>query len=169
MATTAQQTNEIVALEERFVDEVWNDKNYDFIKEIHTDDYVGHWFMVDETREADLEDLEAFIRDVHDAFPDFTMEIEFAMGDEDRTAVGFTVTGTHDGEYMGIPPTGKIGETHGIMVHRFEDGKIVEAWAVWDALGQFQQLGVIPKEFTLASFLETGATLAKQDVLKLTK
>jgi hypothetical protein len=55
------------------------------------------------------------------------------------------------------------------MVHRFEDGKVVEAWAVWDALGQLQQLGVLPESFTLASFLETGANLAKQDVLKIAK
>jgi hypothetical protein len=68
---------------------------------------------------------------------------------------------------MGIPATGKSGTTHGIMVHRFEDEKIVEGWAVWDALGQFQQLGVIPETFTLTSFLETSANLAKQDVLKL--
>jgi hypothetical protein len=82
---------------------------------------------------------------------------------------GFTVRGTHDGEFMGIPATDNVGSTPGIMVHRFEDGKIVEAWAVWDALGQLQQLEVLPKSFTLASFLETGANLAKQDVLKLAK
>lgn len=166
MATTAQQTDEMLEFEQTFVDDVWNGDNYGYIAETHADDYVGYWFTPD-GEPATRKDLETFIRTAHEGFSDFHMDIDFTMTDDDRSAVGFTVTGTHDGEYMNIPATGKKGTTHGIMVHRFEDGNVVEAWAVWDALGQFQQLGVIPREFTLTSFLETGANLAKQDVLKL--
>jgi hypothetical protein len=97
------------------------------------------------------------------------MESEFMIGQDDMIAVGFVITGTHDGEYMGIPATGKEGRTPGIFVHHIEDGKAVEAWATWDALGLLQQVGVVPETFTLASFLETGARLAKQDVLKIAK
>ncbi|WP_435075717.1 hypothetical protein [Halorubrum sp. HHNYT27] len=46
---------------------------------------------------------------------------------------------------------------------------LIEGWTVWDTLGQLQQLGDLPQSFTLASFLETGAKLAKQDVLKIAK
>ena len=102
-------------------------------------------------------------------FSDFEMTVEFMLIEDAMGVTGFTVSGTPYGEFMGIPATENVGTTPGIMVQRFEDGKVVEAWAVWDALGQLQQLGVLPKSFTLASFLETGANLAKRDVLKLEK
>lgn len=168
MATTAHRGDQLLDYEQTFVDEVWNDRNYDFIHDTHTPDYVGHWFDP-AGGTVDVEGLEAFIRHVHEGFSDFEMEIEFTLADEEMTAVGFSAAGTHDGEYMGIPATDKHGRSPGIMVHRFEDGKVAEAWAVWDAYGQLRQLGVVPESFTLASFLETGANLAKQDVLKLTK
>jgi len=166
MATAIQSPEEIREFEQTFVDEVWNGDNYGYIEETHSEDYVGHWFDI-EGGEVDKAGLEGFIREAHTGFSDFEMEIEFTVVEDDMGVTGFTVHGTHDGEYAGIPATGNFGSTPGIMVHRFEDGKVVEAWAVWDALGQLQQLGVVPKSFTLASFLETGANMAKQDVLKL--
>jgi len=168
MATAIKSPKQIKAFEQDFVDEVWNGGNYDFIAETHSADYVGHWFDP-EGGDVDLAGLEAFIREAHAGFSDFEMTVEFMLTDDDLGVTGFTVSGTHDGEFMGIPATDKFGSTPGIMVHRFEDGKVVEAWAVWNALGQLQQLGVLPKSFTLASFLETGANLAKQDVLKIAR
>lgn len=167
-AATPQTEAQIKEFEQEFVDEVWNGDNYDFIEETHSEDYVGHWFDLD-GGDADRAGIEAFIRGVHAGFSDFEMTVEFMIFEDDMGVTGFTATGTHDGEFMGIPPTDTVGSTPGIMVHRFEDGKVVEAWAVWDALGQLQQLGVVPESFTLASFLETGANLAKKDVLKLAK
>jgi steroid delta-isomerase-like uncharacterized protein len=168
MATALQTEEQIEEFEREFVDEVWNGNDYGFIEETHSEDYVGHWFDLD-GGDVDRAGLEAFIREAHAGFSDFEMTVEFIIVDGDMGVTGFTVSGTHDGEFMGIPATDNTGSTPGIMVHRFEDGKVVEAWAVWDALGQLQQLGVLPKSFTLASFLETGANLAKQDVLKLAK
>lgn len=167
MATAIGGVGQMKEFEREFVEEVWNGGNYDFIEETHGEDYVGHWFDP-EGGDVDRDGLEAFVRAVRSGFPDFEMTVEFVLAEGDKAATGFTVSGTHDGEYMGIPPTGTAGSSPGIMVHRFEDGEVVEAWAVWDALGQLQQLGVVPESFTLASFLETGARLAKQDVLKLT-
>ena len=168
MATALQSEEQIEAFEREFVEEVWNGDNYGFIAETHDEGYVGHWFDLD-GGDVSLSGLETFVRDVHAGFSDFEMTVEFVIVAEDMGVTGFTVSGTHDGEFMGIPATDNVGSTPGIMVHRFEDGKVVEAWAVWDSLGQLQQLGVLPKSFTLASFLETGANLAKQDVLKLAK
>lgn len=159
---------QIEGFERDFVDEVWNGDNYDFIEETHHEEYVGHWFDI-ESGDVDRAGLETFVRAVHEGFSDFEMTVEFVLVDENMGVTGFTVRGTHDGEYMGIPATEKTGSTPGIMVHRFDGDQVVEAWAVWDALGQLQQLGVIPESFTLASFLETDAMLAKQDVLKRAK
>lgn len=167
-AATPQTEAQIKEFEQEFVDEVWNGDNYDFIEETHSPDYAGHWFDID-GEDVDQDGLKAFIREAHAGFSDFEMTVEFMLVEDDMGVTGFTVSGTHDGEFMGIPATDNVGSTPGIMVHRFEDGKVVEAWAVWDALGQLQQLGVVPESFTLASFLETGANLAKKDVLKLAK
>ncbi len=54
----------------------------------------------------------------------------------------FTITGTHEGEFMGISPTRRKIRVHGIVMSRFEDGKIVEEWEVIDQLAFLQQLGV---------------------------
>jgi len=168
MPPAMKSTEELKEYERRFIDEAWNRGEYGVIEETVSEDYVGHWFDMEED-DVDRDGLEAFIRAVREGFPDFHMDVEFMLAEDDMIAVGFTVEGTHDGEFMGIPATGKSGTSPGIFVHRFDDdGLVVEAWAVWDALGQMQQLGVVPESFTLASFLETGANLAKQDVLKLT-
>lgn len=168
MATQSQHRNEIREFEQKFVDEVWNGDNYGFIEDTHSDDYVGHWFDP-EGGDVDRTGLETWIRNVHAGISDYEMTVEFVLVEDDLGATGFIAGGTHDGEFMGIPATGRSGSIPGIMVHRFADGKVVEAWAVWDSLGLLQQLGVVPESFTLASFLETGAKLAKQDVLKLAK
>lgn len=170
MATKMPATEELIEYEERFIDEVWNGRDLDVIDELVSEDYVGHWFAAgDDGTDVDREGLREFIAAAHEGFSDLHMESEFMIGQDDMIAVGFVITGTHDGEYMGIPATGKEGRTPGIFVHHIEDGKAVEAWATWDALGLLQQVGVVPETFTLASFLETGARLAKQDVLKIAK
>ena len=168
MAISTQNPEQLKEFERKFVDEVWNGDNYDFIEETHSKDFVGHWFDP-EGDDVELAGLEAFVRNVHQGFSDFEMSIEFMLAEGDLAVAGVIARGTHDGEFMGIPPTGNDGSAPGIMVHRFQDGHVVESWAVWDALGRLQQMGIIPESFTLVSFLETGANLAKQDVLKLTK
>ena len=169
MTPEMKSTAELKEYERRFIDEAWNAGEYEIIEETVGEDYVGHWFDPEEG-DVDRDGLEAFIRNAREGFSDFHMDVEFMIAEDDTVVVIFTVSGTHDGEFMGIPPTGESGTTPGIFVHRFdEDGMVVEAWAVWDALGLLQQVGVVPESFTLASFLETGANLAKQDILKITK
>ncbi|ODR80379.1 hypothetical protein BG842_02175 [Haladaptatus sp. W1] len=156
------------AKEQQFVTEVWNEGNFDRIGDMVSEAYTGHWFGF-EDEPVDFDGFKEFIRAVRTGFPDFEMDVEFMFAEEDMIAIGFTAVGTHEGEFMGVPPTGKAGDpVPGIMIHRFENGKVVEGWAVWDALGLMQQLGVIPEKFSLASFLETTLNLTKQDVLKRT-
>ena len=56
--------------------------------------------------------------------------------------MAFTITGTHEGEFMGIPPTRRKIRVHGIVMSRFEAGKIVDEWEVIDQLALLEQLGV---------------------------
>jgi steroid delta-isomerase-like uncharacterized protein len=76
-------------------------------------------------------------------FPDGGATIEDVVAEGDKVAVRFTFYGTHLGELMGIPPTGKQVMVSGMDINRITSGKIAERWAVFDMLGMMQQLGVI--------------------------
>ncbi len=78
------------------------------------------------------------------AFPDarFTVEDEIAEGE--RVASRYTFRGTHQGELMGIPPTGKSVTVTGMIINRIVNGQSEEGWLNFDALGMLQQLGVVP-------------------------
>jgi len=78
------------------------------------------------------------------AYPDLHVTIEDLIAEGDKVVIRNTVSGTHQGEYMGIPPTGKSVTYNEIFVARFADGRIAETWGVVDVLSQMRQLGVIP-------------------------
>jgi steroid delta-isomerase-like uncharacterized protein len=72
------------------------------------------------------------------------MAIEDQVAEGDKVVTRWTATGTHKGELMGIPPSGKKVRVTGIAIDRLEDGKIVESWSSFDQLGMLQQIGAIP-------------------------
>jgi steroid delta-isomerase-like uncharacterized protein len=136
MSTEANKT-----LVRRFWEGVFNQKNLAVIDEVCTADCVLH----DPTgpiqgREA----LKQFIGMYLGAFPDFHISIEDVVAEGDKVAVRHTTTATHQGELMGIPPTGKRVAVSGIHITRVANGEVVEEWANDDVLGILQQLGVIP-------------------------
>ncbi len=79
------------------------------------------------------------------AFPDSKFTIEQMVAEGDTVVVRWTVRGTHKGDLMGNAPTGKPISLSGVSVCRLADGKLVEGWGNWDALGMFQQLGIVPE------------------------
>jgi hypothetical protein len=81
---------------------------------------------------------------LHRAFPDLRVTVEDVIAEGDRVVARDTVTGTHRGEYMGIPPTGRSITYNEIFIARFADGRIAETWGVVDVLSQMRQLGAIP-------------------------
>ena len=79
------------------------------------------------------------------AFPDLRMETEDVLASGDKVVARVRATGTHQGEFMGIPATGKSVDVQVIDIMRFgEDGLVREHWGLFDALGMLQQLGAIP-------------------------
>jgi steroid delta-isomerase-like uncharacterized protein len=80
------------------------------------------------------------------AFPDLHMTIEDMVAEDDKVVVRTTFNGTHQGAFMGIPPTGKRVSQQQIHFVRLRDGKVMEHRAVRDDLGMMQQLGVIPAQ-----------------------
>ncbi len=77
-------------------------------------------------------------------FPDAHIEPRHEVVDDDHVVVAYTLTGTHDGEFEGVAPTGKKIEINGIQIGRFEDGKLVERWGSSDELGIMKQIGAVP-------------------------
>lgn len=71
-----------------------------------------------------------------------TIEDQIAEGD--KVVSRLTIRGTHKGEFMGIPPSGRQFTVELIDIHRISGGKVVERWGIFDQLGMMQQLGVIP-------------------------
>ena len=78
------------------------------------------------------------------AFPDLHFTIEDQLAEGDSVATRFTWSGTHEGAFMGIPPTGKHVTTTGMSISHWVGGKNNEVWINNDSLGLLQQLGVIP-------------------------
>jgi predicted ester cyclase len=81
---------------------------------------------------------------LHNAFPDFKAMIDDIVAEGDKVVVRQTWSGTHKGDWMGVPPTGK-GVSFGVIdIIRFDGGKVVEHWGQIDSMGMMVQLGVIP-------------------------
>jgi predicted ester cyclase len=79
------------------------------------------------------------------ALPDQHYTLEDLIAEGDKVVHRFTMRATHQGEIMGIPPSGKVVTVTGIYISRFAGGKFVEDWRAVDDLGLMQQLGVIPQ------------------------
>jgi len=78
------------------------------------------------------------------AFPNLHVEVEDLVTDGGKVVTRYSVHGTHKGELMGIPPTGRQVSIGGIAIDRFENGRSIEHWEYYDPMGMMQQLGVIP-------------------------
>ena len=93
------------------------------------------------TKEGTLD----FFRALLEAFPDFHMNVEDVIADGDKAVARVTATGTHRGDFMGIPPTGSAADMQLIDIMRFDEaGQVCEHWGVADMLTLMQQLGVVP-------------------------
>jgi steroid delta-isomerase-like uncharacterized protein len=96
------------------------------------------------TTSQGLEAYRQFISMYVTAFPDLHFMVEDLIAEGDRVVARYTGQGTHQGDLMGIPPTGKQITVTNILITRIANGKIVEQWLNFDALGMLQQLGVVP-------------------------
>jgi len=123
-------------------DEIWCKRRYDLVDELISEDFVDHIEQqgLDGTGRARYL---ASVRLTHNAFSDYHEEILLIVADADRAVSYVRVTGTHDGDLMGLPPTGRKIDMHAMGILRFADGKVVERWAVGDSLTQMQQLGLL--------------------------
>lgn len=142
MPTTSQQNESVVR---RFFD-AWNDADFEVIDEVVAAD-ADHYNPMDPPNvPPGPEGEKQLVRAYQSAFPDATIEIENLVADGEKVAVRWTATGTHDGEFMGIEPTGNDVEIVGFEINQVEDGQIVASWGLFDGLGLLQQLGAVPEQ-----------------------
>ncbi|SRR6266849_4286673 len=125
------------ALARRGFEETMNQRNLAVLDELHVPDFVFH--AASRTIQG-REPFKQFISMFLTAFPDLHVTIEDMIGEGDRVVVRFTYGGTHKGDFMGIPPTGKQVAVTGISIMRVANGKFLEEWINTDLM---QQLGVV--------------------------
>lgn len=125
----------------RYPEEVATGRDVDLIEELSSDDFVEHGPFGQDVRgpKADKERMREFLA----AFPDFEATVEDIVAEGDTVAMRVTLRGTHEGEFMGIEPTGESFEIQNMVFTRIRDGKIAERWVQPDSLGLMQQLGVV--------------------------
>jgi steroid delta-isomerase-like uncharacterized protein len=126
----------------RFWEEVFNGRKLTLIDELFATDWVYHG--VAGRKLYGQEGLKQFLTIYHNAFPDIQVKVENLIAEGDKVVSHVISRGTHKGELMGIPPTGKQVTVPSICISRFAGDRIVEDWEIIDLLGMLQQLDVIP-------------------------
>jgi steroid delta-isomerase-like uncharacterized protein len=131
------------AIVRRLYDEVWNKRRLELVDEIISPSHALH----DPNVSGSAIGPEAYKRQVTRfimGFPDLRFTVEDMVGEKEKVVVAWTISGTHKGEFMGIPPTNKRISVDGITINHIANGKIMDSYISWDALGVFQQLGAPP-------------------------
>ncbi len=130
---------ENIAAQERFGKAV-NANNLDEINDLVAQDCVDHDPAPGQARGP--QGYIALFRQMISAFPDFAVDVEHVVADDENVAFAYIITGTHRGEFFGIPATGRRIRARGLQISRFNsDARMVERWGSSDQLGIFQQLG----------------------------
>jgi len=135
-------TDENKVIVRRFIDEVFVKGNVDAVDKLVAHDFVPHsWSSV----APGTDSLKQAVKRVFAGLSGVSMKIEDMISQDDKVAVRLTAHATHQGDFMGLPATGKsytISETH---IFHIRDGKIAEHWRDADMLGLMQQLGALPE------------------------
>jgi steroid delta-isomerase-like uncharacterized protein len=138
----ALSTEENKAIASRFA-QVWGKESLTTIDELADPNLSVAYPILGEVLRGQA-GFKQFLTGFHAAFPDADTTIEDVIAEGDKVAIRWTLRGTHQGELLGIPATGKPVTVPGITIYRIVGGKIVEERGEEDGLGLLQQLGVVP-------------------------
>ncbi|HKZ23483.1 MAG TPA: ester cyclase [Thermoplasmata archaeon] len=134
-------TNE--ALLRRFYDEALSKGNVNVVDELVDRNFVDHEPNPPGFKSG-IEGTKQVISAMRTGFPDLQVAVNEVIPHGDKVVARVTLSGTHKGKFMDIPPTGKRVSFEGIDIVRFSGGKAVEHWGLTDNMGLFTQLGAIP-------------------------
>jgi steroid delta-isomerase-like uncharacterized protein len=130
------------AIVRRLYEEVWNQRKLELINEIVSPSHA----IQAPTVAGSAVGPEAYKREVLRflaGYPDLQWTIDDLIAEEDKVVARWTMSGTHKGEYLGVPATNKKVSVDGITIHHITNGKIMDSYSNYDALGMMQQLGVV--------------------------
>jgi steroid delta-isomerase-like uncharacterized protein len=136
-------TEQNKALAHQLLEEVFNQGNMSRFNELVAPDFVEHEEMppgVPRNREG----VAMLLTMLRSAFPDFKATIGDVIAEGDKVVVRMTWTGTQQGEFMGMPSSGKPMSIGVIDIFRMEEGKLVEHWGLSDTMSMMEQLGGMP-------------------------
>jgi steroid delta-isomerase-like uncharacterized protein len=140
----------------RLFEEVWNNGYLHVADELFAPNYIHHDASTpDVGRGPESEKKRATL--YRTAFPDLRLTAEDIIAEGETVVARWSCHGTHRGDLNGITPTGKPITIYGVSIARFDNGKMVEGFVNWDALGLMQQLGVVP-QLTKAKTMAAVAT-----------
>jgi len=123
--------------------QIWaegDNRNLDFLDEVCTSDYKCRF--PSNSNPINREEHKKLWQSFNEAFPNLTHIIEEIYASDDIVVARITISGTHKGEFTGIPPTGKEVKFGAIEICRFSNNKFAEFWADADVIGLYQQLGM---------------------------
>jgi steroid delta-isomerase-like uncharacterized protein len=136
-------TEQNKALVRRLMEEVINQGNTSLVDELFAPDFVEHEELPPGIPSG-IEAVKTLFTMFHSAFPDFQVTVDDLIAEGDKVVVRSTWSGTHKGEFMGIPPSGQSVSFGVYDIIRMAGGKVVEHWGQMDNMGLMQQLGVVP-------------------------
>lgn len=128
------------ALVQRWFDEVWTEGRVASIDALMAPSCMVHG-LGEDTRGP--EGFKPFHAAYRSAFPDVKISVDHMVAEGDVVAARWSGTGTHSGDGLGFPATGKQVRLSGMTFARVQNGKLVEGWNVFDQFGMFQQLGIV--------------------------
>jgi predicted SnoaL-like aldol condensation-catalyzing enzyme len=131
----------------RFVEELWNQRKLDVADEIF--DTNCRTFQLQSGAAVTPaprgpQAIKIHISEWLSGFPDLKFTIEQMVAEGDKVSTLLVMEGTHTGQWLGIPPNGKRINIRMMVIHRIQNGKIIEDWVLVESLGFFQQLGILP-------------------------
>lgn len=130
-----------ISLMKRWYREVWREGNNETIRELLAPDASLRGQIGPDVEVRGPEGFIGFAANIRNTFPDTEVSVEDIFAIDDKVAARWVATGTHTGDGLGVPPTGKRIRVTGITIARFVNGKIVEGWDNWDRLGMLEQIG----------------------------
>ena len=125
----------------RFIEECINGRRLEVVDDLFSPAYVNNAATPDIS--PDLQGYKQRLSYMMQGFPDLHIDIEDIFSAEDKVAIRLTASGTHQGQCMGIPATGKNATWTATAIYKVIDGQIVERWENRDDLGLLRQLGVV--------------------------
>jgi steroid delta-isomerase-like uncharacterized protein len=125
-------------------DRLFNQKDIDFLDEFLAEDFVEHAIPPELASGDDPADVKAWFTEFFAAFPDIRVTVQQILVDDDRCVGHLMLTGTHEGEFLGLPPTGREVTWEWVDIIRFADGRAAEHWGLSSDLQAYAQLGAVP-------------------------